>query len=406
MINNLSRREWLKTAALTSAGLMMEAQPIVAFSNTKLRENNCAPDGPKMIASVAKAAGITYGVAIQSDRRLGKIPPSGEETLADFIRAHSELYVPGIAFLPEHFQPKEGYFSTAMASAFIKRAEADNKQFRVHCMLYPGHDPSWVHSQLNKDNWREILDLHFDGIAAVPGVQQAVNIDVVNELMDANEVYTNGYRPNSWYKAAGGPEYITYAFKKARSLFKDTPLYWCHDHTEQITDGYHILQVRFMLNALERALKAGAPIDGYNMQGHLQFRLGFDERQLNNFLSDLTRNLGLKIIIGELDCRTGYVIGRQTDTRLPDQYSPSEYDQKAADLVKRFLGVSLPFVRDTGRQLITWGIADIDSSWGPGTAQNIPQNERPLPFDAKFRPKLMYAAMLAALGDQSEQKAN
>lgn len=400
MTTNYSRRQWLKTAALASAGLMLGGAPMRAFSEAGGNASESALNEQKMIAAVAKAAGITYGVAIQSDKRLGKTAPDGEGTLADFIRVQSELYVPGIAFLPEHFQPKQGYFNVAMASAFIKRAQADGKQFRIHCMLYPGHDPSWVAQRINKDNWQEALDLHFDVMAAVPGIHNAVNIDVVNELLDANQHDTNGYRPNAWYKAAGGPDYIPYAFKKARSLFPDTPLYWCHDHTEQITDSYHVRQVKYMLTALERALKAGAPIDGYNMQSHLQFRLGFDEKRLKDFLTDLTSNLGLKVIIGELDCRTGYVIGRQTDTRLPDQYSPAEYDQKAADLVKRFLDVSLPFVRDTGKQLITWGIADIDSSWEPGTPQNIPESERPLPFDADFKPKPMYTAMLAALSNE------
>lgn len=397
MAQNSNRRQFLKTAALASAGLMLGSAPMPGFGNVRIDDTDSPLGEQKKIAAAARAAGITFGVAIQSDTRISKPGPEGKGTLADFIRENSELYVPGIAFLPEHFQPKEGYFNVGMANAFIKRAKADRKQFRIHSMLYPGHDPSWVYQAVNRDNWREKMDLHFEVMAAVPGIHDCVNLDVVNELMEANQKDTDGYRPNAWYKAAGGPDYVTYAFKKARSLFKDKPLYWCHDHTEQITDGYHVRQVAYVLAALERALEAGAPIDGYNMQGHLQFRLGFDEKRLRDFLKDLTSNLGLKLIIGELDCRTGYIIDRQTDTRLPKDYSAEEYDSKAADLVERFLNVSLPFVKDTGKQLLTWGIADVDNSWEPGTAQNIPVNERPLLFDYSFRPKPMHEAVRTSL---------
>jgi endo-1,4-beta-xylanase len=396
MSEKFTRREWMKSAALGAAGMLLTTAPTASLGNLLSAPSSETKSNRGLIAA-ARAAGVTYGVAIQSDRRISKSGPDGKGTLADFIRGHSELYVPGIAFLPEHFQPKEDVFDLSLANAFIRRARADQKQFRIHCMLYPGHDPAWVHGRINRDNWREKMDLHFEVMAAVPGIKDAVNIDVVNELMEANQKATDGYRPNAWYKAAGGPDYIPYAFKKARSLFPDMPLYWCHDHTEQITDRYHVEQVAYVLSALERALKAGAPIDGYNMQGHLQFRLGFDAKRLHDFLNDITSNLGLKVIIGELDCRTGYIIGRQTDTPLPNSYSPDEYDSKAADLVKKFLHVALPFVRDSGKQLLTWGISDIDSSWEAATAQNIPDSERPLLFDHAYRPKPMRDALYASL---------
>ncbi len=389
-----SRRQLL-SGFIAAAGIGLDSSPLRA---DPIGRPAAEPGNGNVIARIrdaAEAAGFQYGIAVQAIDRISKPGPDGCGTLADFIRDQAMIYVPGIAFLPEHIQPQKDFFTLEQARLFIARAHRDAKDFRIHCLLYPSHEPAWVTADVNESNWQSRMDAHFEAIASVPGVGSALNIDVTNELISARYDSNDGYRPNTWYRAAGGPAYIPYAFGKARALFPDCPLFWCHDHTEQITDDFHRSQTRFVLNALERALKAGAPIDGYNMQGHLQLRLGFDRLRLRSFLNDLKSNLGLRIIIGELDCRTGYLTDRQTDTLPPKEYKRRQYDQDSAHLVEAFLDTALPFVKSSGgRQVLTWGISDIDNSWEENPKTGTPAGERPLPFDTDYRPKLMNAAII------------
>lgn len=386
----LTRRDVLAAAAALAGSV-----PLKVYAS--ISHPDIAGDPPTTIREAAALGGYIYGIAVQADDRLALPGPNGVGTLAEFIEKQAALYAPGIAFLPEHVQPEMDHYTLDKATRFIERARADGKDFRVHCMLYPGHEPPWVETVVTADNWRDRIDSHFEAIASVGNVHFAKSIDVTNELISAKFSTANGYRPNIWYRVAGD-SYVVYAFQKARSLFPTTSLYWCHDQTEQLTDSFHIKQANFVLRAIERAMNAGAPIDGYNMQGHLELRLGLDQRRLRTFLSDLHLNLGLKIIIGELDCRTGYSQENQAGSRPPNMYYRRQYDEACANLVEGFLDIALPFVKESGgKEVITWGISDVDNSWQQNDKKGTPPGERPLPFDSSYRPKLMNAAMISAL---------
>jgi endo-1,4-beta-xylanase len=205
----------------------------------------------------------------------------------------------------------------------------------------------------------------------------------------------DGYRHNAWYNAVEGdaPAYISYAFTKARELWPQTPLYFCHDHTEQITDSYHNRHTTNIPHCIEACLERGAPIDGFNQQGHLTYRLGFNATKLRGFLSDL-RSLGLDIIIGELDARTGHADLDPPDYPAPEAFTAAGYDAIGADLIRRYLGVALPFVAESGKQLLCWGLSDLDHSWA--NPPN-PTGERPLPWDASYAVKPQYHAIRNAL---------
>jgi GH35 family endo-1,4-beta-xylanase len=352
-------------------------------------------DDPAMrLADVALSQNIVFGSAVQSAANLAKPGPGGVGTLGEFIKFHSDVYVPGVAMLPQHIQYSHGVFDTSLLEAFLSKVQADGKSWRGHVLLYPAKDRPWVSSVVNSGNWQAEMDAHFEAIAEVPGVQTCINLDVVNELLSATT--NDGYRHNTWYNAVSGdaPEYIAYAFQKARALWPQTPLYFCHDHTEQITDGYHTDHTTNILNCIEACLDRGAPIDGFNQQAHLTYRLGFNPTKLRDFLSDL-RSLGLNIIIGELDARTGYQQGIQEDTPAPSAYaSTAAYDAVGADLIRRYLDVALPFVAESGGQLLCWGLSDIDHSW---MSSPNPPGERPLPWDSTYLAKPQYSAIRNAL---------
>jgi endo-1,4-beta-xylanase len=97
----------------------------------------------------------------------------------------------------------------------------------------------------------------------------------------------------------------------------------------------------------------------------------------------------LKIVITELDV---------DDRGAPP--APDERDRAVADIYARFLAVALD--EPSVAALVTWGLCD-PYSWLNHTAyfpqfvrpDGLPQ--RPLLFDAQFRPKPAYDAVLRAL---------
>ncbi|WP_158025944.1 endo-1,4-beta-xylanase [Pararhizobium arenae] len=341
------------------------------------------------LRSIAAAKGICFGTALPPADKLAADP-----AYAALLRREAAIYVADTDMQPSRIQGVEGVFTFTAADGFAARAVSENKKFRIHQLLYAVRDMAWVNTTtVNAENWRNKIDTHFAAIATRWWSQLAVNIDVVNEVMDAAQIATDGYRPNTWYQAAGGPGYITYAFQKARELWPQTPLFVCHDHSEQITDGYHESHTANILSMLESQLAAGAPIDGLNTQAHLTIRLGFDAVKLRSFLSDAS-SLGLKIMIGELDIRTGYKTGSQEDTAPPSAYSATSYDRRAADIVKHYLDIALPFVGS--EPVLCWGLSDRISPWIPPDAE---EGERPHPFDTNLQPKPLYRAIRAAFED-------
>ncbi|SMD15695.1 endo-1,4-beta-xylanase [Rhizobium sp. RU36D] len=339
--------------------------------------------------------GLLFGSAVPQAFRLDPGEARYIPGLLDVLTEHSDIWVFDNDFQPAAIQPTQGSFNLAPAQAAIARAQAAGIAWRLHLLVYPVHDMPWINSTtLTSSTYKSIIDAHLTAVASIPGVQSAFNIDVTNEIFDGNNTLPGGYRPNQWYTASApgtvpssapgpgvfdGPDWVAYTFLKARQLWPNTPLYFCHDQTEQITSIYHVNHNANILNFLTKALAAGIPIDGFNMQGHLGLIRGFDAPKLKAFMSAI-KSLGLKIMIGELDCRTG------NDTFA--NYTTYEYDRRCSELIRRFLDVALPFL-EPGDPILSWGMSDIRNPWTVG--------ERPLPLDVFYQPKQQYAAIRDSL---------
>ena len=72
---------------------------------------------------------------------------------------------------------------------------------------------AWVAGAVNSGTWDDIIDAHIDGVLShYPS--RAWDVEVANEVFDTGE--PDGYRDTLWYQAASGPDYIPYAFERAR----------------------------------------------------------------------------------------------------------------------------------------------------------------------------------------------
>ena len=151
------------------------------------------------------------------------------------------------------------------------------------------------------------------------------------------------------------------------------------------SDLYHFLKL------LERLKEAGVPLDGVGLQAHLDLSKGpLATDALSRLLKEIA-DLGLFILISELDVKEHEYI-------LPVE----RRDARVADETRRYLDVVL--AQPAVRGLSTWGLSDRHSwlevtkddfarypyAWKDGSSPGL---NRGLPFDASMKPKPMYRAI-------------
>ncbi|WP_279478021.1 endo-1,4-beta-xylanase [Aureimonas sp. SK2] len=368
-----------------------------------------ANDNPGLtVRDIARRQGIAFGTSIQSPALMNAPGPAGFPTRIDWLSANTDVFVPGFVMMPDNFNPSLGTFQTGAAAAFVADARARGKAWRGHCAYYPKRDiGSWVDSylQANPGQWQALQHARIDALASVPGIKTASNFDVINEVFSPGSTNPGGWRNSPWTVAAGSfTTPAVSAFQKMRDVLPNVKRYWCQDASEQLASTTFLNHANNIVAGIESCMNLGAPVDGYAMQAHLTYRLGFDNQsatRLRAFCRSLTETLGLELIVSELDLRTGYGDGildpyGQIDTRPPSGYTVPQYDMIGQDITKRFLDTVLPFVKASGgNQFLSWTLDDGYNSWTEAYGQ--PPGERPCPYTDTFQPKPQLAAIRNAL---------
>ena len=149
---------------------------------------------------------------------------------------------------------------------------------------------------------------------------------------------------------------------------------------------YHFLKL------LAKLKGEGVPLDGVGLQAHLDLSKGaLAVDGLGRLLKEI-EDLGLFIVITELDVKEQQYI-------LP----VDERDDRVADETRRYLDIVL--ARPAVRGLTTWGLSDRHSwlevteddlqrypdAWKDGSTPGL---NRGLPFDSSLKRKPMYGAIM------------
>ena len=194
-----------------------------------------------------------------------------------------------------------------------------------------------------------------------------------------------------------GPDYFEAAFREARAADPGALLLY-NDYDLELDAPDQAARRDALFHLLDRLQKARIPIDGVGLQSHLKLaRMAeFHEKTYRAFLHDLAQR-GLKICITELDVDDR---GAPAAAEERDRRRAAERDRAVADVYARFLAVALD--EPAVAALVTWGLVD-PYSWLNHTkyftqfvrADGLPQ--RPLLYDAGFRPKPACDAVLHAL---------
>jgi endo-1,4-beta-xylanase len=217
--------------------------------------------------------------------------------------------------------------------------------------------------------------------------------NVVNEAIEPPQkgpdgLSHDGLRMDSPLVRALGTDFFASAFSNARAADPAALLLY-NEYDLELDNAWQQARRDGLFRLLDRLQKANAPIDGVGLQSHLKLRQfgDFNEKLYRQFLRDIAAR-GLKIVITELD--------------VDDRGSTADItprDQAIADIYARFLAVALD--EPAVCALVTWGICDpyswYNSTWFHEYARPDHVPQRPLLFDAEFRPKPSFFAVLDAL---------
>lgn len=274
------------------------------------------------------------------------------------------------------------------------------KALHGHTLLWHRSVPQRVQDTLGEaPDWR-IVASHIRSTIARYG-RDIRYWEVVNEPLDPG-FRDDGLRGGLFLKAFG-PDYIQNALEEAAAAAPTAKLL-INEYGLDYDMPVERDRRRHMLRLLEKLLRAGAPIHGLGVQGHLDLQKGpFSQRALADFLAEVA-GMGLEIVITELDVRERDLVE-----------TPAVRDQRVAGHIGQYLDAALEHPAVKG--VITWGITD-RHSWLELTADDMarfpqawrdgssPGLNRGLPYDSDLRPKPMRAAIAAAFQQRARRTAS
>lgn len=243
------------------------------------------------------------GAAVNEAITRGEDPASAEVLLQHFNSITAENVMKA-----EVISPSRGIYNFAPADAFVEFGQRHGLHMVGHTLVWHNQTPAWFFvDEAGKPNAPEAqierMRQHIEAVAGrYAGRVQAW--DVVNEVIDDD----GSYRPTSWVNSVGdGDTLVRHAFQFASQYAPDTELYYNDFNAWRPAKRDGIVRMVKMLQ------EHGIRIDGIGIQGH--WGLNFPKREYIQAAIDAYANLGLKVMITELDVdvlpltREGQIIG-------------------------------------------------------------------------------------------------
>lgn len=269
-------------------------------------------------------------------------------------------------------EPARGEFNFDGADRMAEFARAHGMKVRGHNLVWHQSLPKW----LTEGSWsrEEAMQILHDHIRAVMAHFKGKLLcwDVVNEAIAYGQPF--GPQKSFWLEKIG-PEYVDMAFRWAREADPDVKLYYNETGGEGAgakSDATYKL-VKGMRDR-------GVPIDGVGLQMHVTVQRAPTVEALSANIKRLGK-LGLEVQITEMDVRIPVPVA---DTDLIAQ----------ADVYRNVARACL--ANSNCKALITWGVSDAHS-WIPA---KHPGFGAALLFDAEYRPKPAYQAVVDVLGSR------
>ncbi|MBV9929294.1 MAG: endo-1,4-beta-xylanase [Acidobacteria bacterium] len=274
-------------------------------------------------------------------------------------------------------RPTRERFNFEPGDRLVAFARAHKMKVRGHCLAWSEYNPRWLEKgSFTPEQMSELLREHITKVMRhYRG--KVFAWDVVNEIFLAD----GSVESSVWYDQPGiglkgkGTAYVEQALRWARAADPDAQLFYNDYDTEGInpkSDAVYAMVKDFR--------SRGVPIDGVGIQAHI---VDLEAKDLATIEQNLARlaALGVQIHITELD------VGLPSGAGQPDAAAL----KRQAEIYRRIADACLRQPKCTAFQ--TWGFTD-KYTWIPGYTKGA--KGAPLPFDAAYKKKPAYDALLEA----------
>jgi endo-1,4-beta-xylanase len=380
----IGRRSFLRTAARLGAGAA--ASSILPLAGCGARgkpqpSRTLAPSlgvgGAASLGAHAAAHGLLYGCAVDPPKLVSESPYSGT------IREQCRILVAENAMKWGPLRPTPDTYRFDQADALVAFAEQNGMKIRGHNLAWHRDNPKWFDSTVTPANARAMLVSHIETVVGRYAGRMH-SWDVVNEAIDPKDGRADGMRNSPWLRLAGD-DYIELAYRTARNADPQALLTY-NDYGIEAETPEDERKRQSVIELLRRMVARRVPLDAVGVQSHIAARATPANgtgpvygQGLMRFLAAV-RELGLQVFITEMD-----VNDRACPVDVPGR------DAAVAATYKQYLDLVL--AEPAVRAVLTWGIID-RSTWLDGEgSRSDGQPERPLPFDADYRPAAAFFAM-------------
>ncbi|HTW80952.1 MAG TPA: endo-1,4-beta-xylanase [Terracidiphilus sp.] len=376
----LSRREFIAqgtgtavtVAAATSTGLLAGcAKGASSHPPTVNSFHDLA--GPRSLRAHAQRHGLIYGSAVV-------IPVVQSNTdFAELVSEQCGILVPSNELKWVALRPSRDAFNFGPPDFLYDFTQRNHMLMRGHTLCWHESVPGWITKIDNKDEIRQIFVDHITTVCKhYAGKLQSW--DVVNEAIEKNDKLPGGLRKSFWYENLG-PDYIDLAFHTARAADPGVKLTYNDYGVEADNEGD--AEKRRLILEMVRGMKSrGVPMDAVGIQSHLNAGVKFGQG-VADYIEAL-HQLGLEVYLTELDVN-------DDDTATNDV---AQRDAIIAKTYTDFLSAALP--NPAVKLVLTWDLSD-RFTWlnhfGSHEKKQPNRLERPLPFDADFKPTDCFYAL-------------
>jgi endo-1,4-beta-xylanase len=288
---------------------------------------------------------------------------------------------------PEALSPTEGSYTFEAADSLLTFAEANNMALRGHTLLWHRATPDYFFQGTPAEVKARLQKYVTDVVTHFKGRVYAW--DVVNEVISDDDGATAPYRNSNWYQAAGGPDYIDWAFEAARAADPDALLFINEYNTELSEKRGRVLQV------VRDLVDRGIPVDGVGHQMHIQAPTpAADVLAAIDAVDD--QFMGLENHVTELDISiySDPPSCFASQTNCAADYGGNIPQSVLDDQARKYRALYNGFAaRPSVTSVTTWGVND-GQSWLNGYPVN--RTNAPLLYDRDKEAKKAFRAIVEA----------
>lgn len=350
----------------------MSAPAIIGRSRSANADFNLELAPP--LRSHLRTSGIRYGCAGAAP----SVQPDG--ALLQKFASEANIFVPESALKWNVTEPAPGEFNFAEGDSIAAFAARQDMLIHGHTLVWYAAIPQWVSQLSDAGDARTALERHIG--TEVPRYRGKIWAwDVVNEAIEPNDRRQDGYRSSVWFNCLGD-EYVDLSFRLARAADPKATLCLSEYGIEYATPAAQRRR-QALLPLLQNLRDRNTPVDCLALQSHLEADQTFAGAELNDFLRNVVK-LGYKLAITELDVNDYKLAGDDVDR-----------DTAVARHVSEYLDIVFSAARPIS--IATWGLSD-RYTW---LRQYFKRRDglplRPLPLDANFNRKRMWASLARSM---------